>query len=74
MAKAEGGALLCVFCSCFSQLLVVEDDDAFDGQRPFGAAQLVPMCRELKEHALTMHWQPTHLQTAARQAPVLRTR
>ncbi|KAL1511301.1 hypothetical protein AB1Y20_006106 [Prymnesium parvum] len=66
--EAEGGALLCVFCSCFSQLLVVvEDEEFFDGQRPFAAAQLVPMCRELMSHAIAMHWQPAE---KGRHAPV----
>lgn len=54
---AAGGALLCVFCSCFSHLLIALDDhEFFERSRPFSAATLRPMVGALKAAALGTYW------------------
>ena len=67
---AEGGALLCVFCACFSHLLIAVDDrEFFDGERPFSAAALRPMVGALKAAALAAYWPPPGHSACSASAP-----
>ena len=68
-AAGGGGALLAVFCTVLSHLLIaVDDDEFFDGARPFAAATLRPMVAALKTAALSIYWPPVSAASVAPRA------